>query len=417
MQFHLRPSWIVVGVLSLLNLVTTSRARAGDWPQILGVHRNSQADGEQLPDRWPAGGPKSAWSFEVGEGYAGPAVQGNRVIAFHRKGAKEIVHALEAGSGNVVWEKEFDATYPGGVNEDRGPRCVPTIAENRVIVFGAAGDLHCLDWNTGAEIWSRALYREMAGDLGYFGAGSCPLVVGGIVIVNVGGRTTGIVGLSLGNGETIWESTKEAASYAAPIAITLAGKPMVVCVTRMKTLVLNPQDGSIRSQVDFGKKGPTVNAATPLVFENRLFLTASYGIGARLYQFEKDSLNLAWSNDTSMSSQYATSVYHEGCLYGIHGREDAADAHLRCIDAKNGKVLWSEDNFGVAHLILAGDKMLILKTKGELQLARANCKKYEPLDSLQIGHMTRALPAFSNGRFFLRTNKGQNSELIALEVQ
>src|SRR5580692_1478093 len=45
-------------------------AHAGDWPQILGPHRDGRAEGESLADSWPAGGPKVLWERPVGRGYA-----------------------------------------------------------------------------------------------------------------------------------------------------------------------------------------------------------------------------------------------------------------------------------------------------------------------------------------------------------
>ena len=63
-----------VAVLSLAG----SAVRAGDWPQILGPHRNGHADGEQLRESWPASGPNVLWRYPLGGGYAGTAVLGQR---------------------------------------------------------------------------------------------------------------------------------------------------------------------------------------------------------------------------------------------------------------------------------------------------------------------------------------------------
>ena len=123
-----------------------------------------------------------------------------------------------------------------------------------------------------------------------------------------------------------------------------------------------------------------------------------------------------WGNDESMSSQYSTCVYKDGFLYGTHGREDFANGVMRCVDAKTGEVAWQQST-GVAHTILAGDKMIMLTSDGTLLLAHANSKEFKQLSEVQIStNSTRAIPALSNGRLFLRDNRGQSGKLAAYQV-
>jgi hypothetical protein len=117
-----------------------------------------------------------------------------------------------------------------------------------------------------------------------------------------------------------------------------------------------------------------------------------------------------------MSSQYATPVERDGFLYGIHGREDVGVAELRCIEAATGKVRWKKSSYGVAHLILAGDKLLIQKSDGQIALAAADPEKYRELATARVSPgPTRALPALSNGRLFVRSGSG-GGELLCLQV-
>src|SRR5688572_2793986 len=57
---------------------------AADWPQYLGPERNGTYRGPAILDTWPANGPRVAWRKTVGQGFAGPAVAGTRVLLFHR---------------------------------------------------------------------------------------------------------------------------------------------------------------------------------------------------------------------------------------------------------------------------------------------------------------------------------------------
>jgi outer membrane protein assembly factor BamB len=181
-------------------------------------------------------------------------------------------------------------------------------------------------------------------------------------------------------------------------------------------VAVDPANGKVLFTFPFGKRGPTVNAATPLVFDQHLFLSASYGVGAVYAKLDGAKAETVWQNDETMSSQYATCVYHDGFLYGTHGREDVGGGELRCLEAKSGDVKWSVPDFGIGSTILAGNKLLILKTDGELVLAGVNPQKYQPLAKAKVGRgITRALPALSNGRLYFRVN-GNDGKLICLNV-
>jgi outer membrane protein assembly factor BamB len=403
-------------VVAVFLLAAGKIAVAGDWPQILGPNRNGQAAGEQLLEKWPSGGPTVLWRYPLGGGYAGAAVAGNRVLVFHRLGASERLECLDAGTGRSLWKADQAATYRGGIDADLGPRCVPLLADGAAFGFGAAGDLLAVEIATGKKRWSRALYADYGGDEGYFGAGSTPILIGGKLLVNVGGRGAGIVALDPASGKTLWQASDEGASYSSPTAVKVAGQEKAIFITRMNCVLADPQSGKLTTLFPFGKRGPTVNAATPLAFGGKLFTTASYGLGAAFATLDGTAAKAIWSNDNALSSQYATPVERDGFLYGIHGREDAGLAELRCIEAATGKVRWSQRDYGVAHIILAGDKLLIQKSSGQIALAAATSEKYQELAVTKISSSpTRALPALAGGRMYVRAGSG-GGEILCLDV-
>src|SRR5436853_7672880 len=99
--------WLISAVAALF--IAASGVRAGEWPQILGPHRNGHADGEQLRESWPASGPNVLWRYPLGGGYAGTAVLGQRVVVFHRVGPSERVECLDTDSGKSQWKADFSA--------------------------------------------------------------------------------------------------------------------------------------------------------------------------------------------------------------------------------------------------------------------------------------------------------------------
>ena len=146
-----------------------------------------------------------------------------------------------------------------------------------------------------------------------------------------------------------------------------------------------------------------MNAATPLVWKDEIFLTVSYATGAVLLKVKGGEVDDVWSNDKSLSSQYNTPVRVGDYLYGLHGRSDVGTAQLRCVEWKTGKVKWSEEKFGVASIIAVDNSLLALTEGGELVRFDASPDGYkERARAAILTKPTRAAPALADGRLFAR---------------
>jgi outer membrane protein assembly factor BamB len=295
---------------------------------------------------------------------------------------------------------------------------VPVVDGNRVFVYGAAGDLHAVNISDGKPIWTRKLRSEYDAQDGYFGAGSTPLVVGQTLIALIGGRNgAGVVALDVQNGKTRWTASDEEASYASPVTMQLDNRTVVVAVMGLNTLVLDLESGNIVRRFDFGRRGPVVNAATPLVDGTRLFVTASYGIGCRMVDLKTETPTDIWQSRDVISSQYASPVRSGDHLYAITGRQDIGDAGLLCVRWADGKTTWTRPDFGTGHLIIAGNRVLAQLTDGRLDLFAADPTAYKRLATADLPPGSyKSLPAFSGGTLFCRrTISSTEGELIALQ--
>jgi outer membrane protein assembly factor BamB len=389
-----------------LALALAVPARGGDWPQILGPARNGLAAAdEKLAAEWPAGGPRADWTKRVGAGYAGLAVVGGRAILFHRAADREVVEALDAATGETLWKADHATTFRPQVGGGDGPLSTPVVHANTVITFGAQGVLSAHDLATGERLWARETHREFSAAEGYFGTGSTPLVVGDRVIVNVGGRgDAGIVAFAVATGETVWQRTAEAASYSAPVAVAVAGQPHVLMVTRLSCLLLDAATGDVRWRFPFGMRGPTVNAATPVVIGgDRLLVTSAYGIGCVCAAFDGAAAKPLWEGAGPLATQYCTPILVDGHLYCIDGRDDLPPADFVCVEAATGREAWRERNFGYGTLLAADGKLVVAKTDGELLLVRPDAARLDVLARARpLAGTVRALPALSAGRLYLR---------------
>ena len=201
--------------------------RADDWPQFLGPRRDGVSHEKGLLETFGKDGPKIVWQRDVGEGYSGPVVAGQRLILFHRVNAEEVVECLHAVTGKPLWKFAYPTNFIDGQTRVNGPRATPVIAGDNVIALGAEGALHCLTLDKGMRIWSHSLTQEYRAKLGYFGIGTSPVVEQNLVLINVGGPKAGIVAFDLKDGKEIWKATNDPASYSSPVVCTVNGRRLL----------------------------------------------------------------------------------------------------------------------------------------------------------------------------------------------
>jgi len=391
---------------ALIAGIANAPVSAGDWPQILGPNRNGIAVQEKLLEHWPTRGPQEVWSEPVGEGFAGVAVQGNALVLFHRLGDAEVVEVRDSATGNQQWKKQFVCDYQSGLSSDNGPRCVPLIAGHRVYVFGVQGMLRCLELNNGDEVWSRDTWKDFSAPEGYFGAGSSPVLAGDRLIVNVGGRdNAAVVAFDIKNGNTLWQSFDDTASYSSPIVTTVTDVRHAIVVTRLHVVSLDPKNGNVRFQFPFGMRGPTVNGATPVLLDDQLFVSSSYRVGSVLAKIGASSAETTESGEDLLATQYATPIVNGDVMFAVDGRQDIGQATLKCLNPKTRQILWEEPGFDYGTLVKVGDDLLFLTNGGELIRFAANTEQYVDKQRVKILEPTSRgyrLPAVSNGRFFVR---------------
>jgi outer membrane protein assembly factor BamB len=383
------------------------RSRADDWPQFLGPSRSGAASKPGIVDRWPDAGPKILWEKKIASGWSSPVVSGGRLILFHRAGDKEIVQCFDAASGNPIWRGDYDTAYTDDFGFDDGPRATPTLSDGRVYTFGAEGTLSCWELAGGKPLWRVDTKKEFKADKGFFGMVCSPLVEGEAVVLNVGGsggkgKGAGIAAFNRKTGKLLWQATDHEAGYSSPVLMDSGGKRFIVSLTRGGLVVLDAAGKVIVDTPFRSRSSASVNAASPVIAGDLIFVSASYGTGAACLRFDGAKLDEVWRAEEALSAHYATPVYHDGHLYGFDGRQETG-CNLRCVELKTGKVKWSKDAFGAGTLMLAGNDLLILHENGELIRAPATPDKFEVKQRAAIlGPEVRAQGALADGLYFAR---------------
>lgn len=441
---HFIPAlgWFPVGILLLAGLVQAQSAEADegsgtggeDWPTFLGPRHNSTSAETGLQTPWPLAGPSVVWQRELGTGYGIGSIRDGLFYQFDRFENKNRLDVLNAATGEKLWDYQYATEFEDYLGYNNGPRCSPLVDGNLVYLYGAEGELHCIDIQERKLRWKRNLAQEFGVVPNFFGVGSTPVVFQDKLLVMVGGSDekfqglgpydsgrvdgngSGIVALDKETGETIYQISDELASYASLTLAEINGRPWCFAFLRGGLLGFDPRDGKIDFHYPWrSKKLESVNASTPVVVGDEVFISECYDVGSTLLKVRPGGYEVVWKDkernrEKAMETHWNTAVYHEGFLYGSSGRH-SHQAELRCVEWKTGKVQWAVPGLTRSSLLLVDGHLICLSEYGELRLIKATSKKYELVSEVTLKDEQQrplikppawAAPILSHGLLYVR---------------
>ena len=401
-----------------------------DWPAFLGPTHNGISTETRLSRVLP---PPLVWEHVKGTSYTSPAIAGDRLLHLHRVGDEEIVECLHAETAARRWEFRYPTAFEDRYGYNNGPRASPVISGGRVYTMGAEGRLHCLDLASGKVVWKRDLRADYEVPQDFFGTASTPLVEGTLLIVNVGAPGGPCVaGLDLATGREVWRAGKEwGPSYATPVPAVVHGRRRVFVFAGGES---DPPAGGLMSidpasgKVDFSfpwrsRSFESVNASCPVVFDNKVFISASYRTGGALLEVRPDFTHRVLWTTQEFGLHFNTPIHRNGYLYGFDGRNEP-DASLACVDASNGTVVWREtpewtESVGTGararqqvtgpyrgSLLAVDGRFLCLGELGHLLWMNLTPKGYQELSRARLfaARESWALPVLSRGLLYVMQN-------------
>jgi outer membrane protein assembly factor BamB len=196
--------------------------------------------------------------------------------------------------------------------------------------------------------------RDLRQDYGvtqdFFGTASTPLVEGDLLVVNIGASDGACVtAFETATGREVWRAGEWGPGYASPVPGVVQGQRRVFVFTGGESsppagglLSIDPATGGIDFAFPFRSRTyESVNASCPVVFDDKVFISASYRTGGALLQVAQDlSHRVEWTTQ-DFALHYNTAIHQEGYLYGFDGRNQG-DASLACVDVATGDIVWRE---------------------------------------------------------------------------
>jgi len=403
--------------------------QAEDWPQYRGPRRDDVSRETGLLASWPPNGPPLVWTFkQLGLGYSGIAVVGERLYSIGARGEAEFVIALNLKSVQDGAPQEAWATNVGplfdfkGNNWSAGPSSTPTIDGELLYALGGKGDLVCVQTSDGRERWRKNLPTELEAQVNPIGGGPkglgwgftwSPMIDGEQLVCVPGGPKGTVAALHKATGEVLWRSTEvtDQAAYTSPLLAEFGGVRQYVVLTNQGVIGVAAKDGTVlwnyRRKPPFGTE--VVNS--PIIHNDFVFVTVGAGQGCELLKVSRKGDAFA-----------VESVYANKNMANHHGNVARVGEHIFgfsegrgfvCQTLATGEIAWMErSKIRPCSLTVAEGRIYAFsEDNGTVVLLETSTTGWAQAGSFRLPHLATSRkpsgrlwtpPVVSHGRLYLR---------------
>ncbi|NJM55103.1 MAG: PQQ-binding-like beta-propeller repeat protein [Verrucomicrobiae bacterium] len=400
---------IVVPLMSVC-LLSPALLRAADWPEFRGPTGQGHAAPGKLPLQWSAS-KNVAWKTPVpGEGWSSPVVAGGRVFltaAVAEGGGLSLrAFAFDEDSGRPLWSTEVFRVESAGPKHQKNSHASPTsiIEGDRVWVHFGPNGTACLD-TEGKVVWRNNdfNYPPVHGN-----GGSPPLAGNALIFSCDGGEKPFIVALDKQTGKTLWNvprvtEAKRTFSFSTPLVIEVDGRTEVITPGSAVVSALDPKTGRELWRVRYAEGYSVI--PRPVFAHGLLYVTTGYGRPVLMAirpggNGDVSDTHVAWTE--AKGAPHTPSLLVVGDeLYMV---SDAGIAS--CLDARTGKVHWSERlDGGFSASPLFADGRIHFQNETGTGVVIAPGRTFQKLAENVIGERTLASYAVADGALFLRGDR------------
>jgi outer membrane protein assembly factor BamB len=387
--------------------------RGDDWPQFRGPNGDNKVTGFTAPATWPKE-LKKGWSVSVGDGLASPALVGDKIYTFTRKGGDEVIACLDAGTGKEAWNDKYATEEVRGAaagfkgpDKFTGPRSSPAVGEGKVCTFGVAGVISCLDAASGKVVWRKETKSKPI----FFTAYS-PIIADGKCIVYTGteGRsgkggkgmkTAGkgdLTAYDLATGDAKWKLSGEGPGYGSPVVATIGGVKQIVVLGEANLMGVALADGKQLWKTELDQAG-NYQTGTPIIDGD---VVVCVGTAYKIEKKDKEfTATRLWRDQAPHN--YNTPVLKDGILYGYAGM--GRNTKIYAQDAKTGKAFWTDGPAGgeCGSILDAGSVLIALSSDGNLIVFKGSKEDFTEVAKYKVADSgTWSIPIVAGKRIFVK---------------
>jgi outer membrane protein assembly factor BamB len=345
----------------------------GSWPHWRGPNR----DAISTESDWsPEGAAEPLWALDVGLGYSCVSIADGSLytLGFDEAGETDRLFCLDPKTGEERWRHEWPAkvhaNFHGG-----GTLTTPSILGERLYVINRFGLGLCLDRTSGEVVWERDYAEELELELTFHGFSASPMLIDGGLFLVFGDV---LVRCDPANGDVVWRvGSPGDGGYSNLSPFEWNGRPVFAMYAGTGLVIYDRENGDEHARFAWKPTGGGVNCCTPIVVGDRVFISSAYNLGsAYLLLVDGAEPELLWM-DKMFRNKVCSCVLFEGHIYGFDG------SMLKCIDLE-GREKWRVRGLGMGTPALAGGKLLVLSSKGDLIIAEASPEGFEPLSKRRV---------------------------------
>jgi outer membrane protein assembly factor BamB len=333
--------------------------------------------------------------------WSAPSVRGNRLVVPGRAPGRDLVFCLDPASGQLLWLGELEAEARR--SHGSGARATPALTGEHAVTFGRSGDLACWRLQDGELLWHRRV-EELGGEEPTWGHAASPVVLGEHVILQAGGSVRTLA-VSLATGEPRWTSGTGIAGYATPVPLELGELPAILVFHGTGLAALARADGRELWNVPW-TTDHDVNATTPVVAGDTVFITSGYGAGCQALRMTAAAAEVLWRSEV-IASHHSDPVLVGGVLYGYSGQSSQNRGDLVAVELATGEEHWRTGEVGWGTCVLVDGHLLCLDIEGNLYLVAVDPDHFRLVATLPealgpVRDPAWTSPVVAGGRLYLR---------------
>jgi outer membrane protein assembly factor BamB len=388
--------------LHALVLVSAVCLLGADWKQFRGNDSTGVAAADHLPIQF---GPKEnlAWKVALpGRGPSSPLVVDGHVIVTASKGPKQdrlLVLSYDAATGALQWERTFWATGPTDCHPKTTMAAPTPVSDGRILVaLFATDDLICLDLK-GDVLWIRSLHSENPGATDGRGLASSPLLVDGVVVVQIENQNVSFAtGIDAVTGTSLWRIDRpRQLCWSSPIVLPgKNGHHLVLLQGSSRLSAIEPRTG----REVWGLDRHSDEVASSLLRGNVLFVPGEKGLAALELDDRQSAPRVLWEKP-KLSPSTASPLLMKDSLYILRG------AILVRADPRTGESRSQCRLKGAfsASMIGAGGLLYCCNEAGAVQVVKPGEKEDTVAATCDLGDTILATPAVADRSLYIRGEK------------